>query len=156
MKSSSGLCFYDWETQEMIRRIDIQPKNVFWSENGEMCCITTDDSYFILKYIQENVAAALENKDEMVDEDGIEEAFDVLGEIEEIVKTGVWVGDCFIYTNSGKSPYHVQDIFENYHADSSFHCSICYLGVITCLLCFSYSEQAQLLRRWRNRYSFTS
>lgn len=102
VKSSSGLCFYDWESQELVRRIDIQPKNVFWSENGEMCCITTDESYFILKYVQENVAAALENKDEMVTEDGIEEAFDVLGEIEEIIKTGVWVGDCFIYTNSGE------------------------------------------------------
>ena len=102
VKSSSGLCFYDWESQELIRRIDIQPRNVFWSENGEMCCITTDESYFILKYVQENVVTALENKDEMVTEDGIEEAFDVLGEIEEIVKTGVWVGDCFIYTNSGK------------------------------------------------------
>ena len=67
-----------------------------------MCCITTDESYFILKYVQENVVTALENKDEMVTEDGIEEAFDVLGEIEEIVKTGVWVGDCFIYTNSGE------------------------------------------------------
>lgn len=87
----------------MIRRIDIQPKNVFWSENGEMCCITTDESYFVLRYVAENVAAALENKDEMITEDGIEDAFDVLGEIEEVVKTGVWVGDCFIYTNSGKN-----------------------------------------------------
>ncbi len=26
--------------------------------------------------------------------------FQVVGEIEEIVKTGCWVGDCFIYTNS--------------------------------------------------------
>lgn len=24
----------------------------------------------------------------------------VVGEIEEVVKTGVWVGDCFIYTNA--------------------------------------------------------
>ena len=55
VKSGSGLCFYDWETQELICRIDIQPKNVFWSENGEMCCITTDESYFVLKYSQENV-----------------------------------------------------------------------------------------------------
>ena len=33
-------------------------------------------------------------------EDGIEEAFEVLGEVSESVKTGLWVGDCFIYTNS--------------------------------------------------------
>jgi coatomer subunit beta' len=35
-----------------------------------------------------------------IEEDGIEAAFDVLGEINETVKTGLWVGDCFIYTNS--------------------------------------------------------
>lgn len=27
--------------------------------------------------------------------------FKVVGEIEDVVKTGLWVGDCFIYTNSG-------------------------------------------------------
>ena len=36
----------------------------------------------------------------MTSEDGIEDAFDVVAEIEETVKTGCWVGDCFIYTNS--------------------------------------------------------
>ena len=35
-----------------------------------------------------------------VDEDGIEDAFDVLGEVAEVMRTGVWVGDVFIYTNS--------------------------------------------------------
>ena len=39
-----GLAFYDWETQELIRRIEIQPKNVYWSsENGaELVCISTE------------------------------------------------------------------------------------------------------------------
>merc|ERR1712055_307308 len=44
-------------------------------------------------------AAAAENP-EKVSEDGIEDAFDVIGEVTESVKTGLWVGDCFIYTNS--------------------------------------------------------
>lgn len=73
---------------------------IVWSDSGELCCISTDDSFFILKYNAENVARALENREE-VTEDGIEDAFDVQGEIEEVVKTGIWVGDCFIYTNSG-------------------------------------------------------
>ena len=33
-------------------------------------------------------------------QDGYPDAFEVLGEIEETVKTGVWVGDCFIFTNA--------------------------------------------------------
>merc|ERR1711881_577047 len=39
-------------------------------------------------------------KGDEISEDGVEEAFDVLGEVQETVKTGLWVGDCFIYTNS--------------------------------------------------------
>ena len=99
VKSVSGLAFYDWETQELVRRIEIQPRVVYWSETGELCCIATEESYFILKYQADAVAAASENP-EKVTEDGIEDAFDVLGEVSETVKTGLWVGDCFIYTNS--------------------------------------------------------
>jgi len=99
VKSVSGLAFFDWETQELVRRIEIQPRNVYWSETGELCCIATEESYFVLKYDPEKVAAAADNPDK-VSEDGIEDAFDVIGEVTESVKTGLWVGDCFIYTNS--------------------------------------------------------
>merc|ERR1719340_184208 len=92
VKSVSGLAFFDWETQELVRRIEIQPKNVYWSENGELCCISTEESYFILKFSSEAVANAQETK-EGVSEDGIDDAFDVLGEVQESVKTGKWVGD---------------------------------------------------------------
>jgi len=35
-----------------------------------------------------------------VDEQGVEDAFELLHEMSERVRTGIWVGDCFIYTNS--------------------------------------------------------
>ena len=72
---------------------------VFWSESGELLCIATEESFFILKFKAEAVEAAKENRDAIGD-DGIEDAFDVVTEIEEVVKTGCWIGDCFIYTNS--------------------------------------------------------
>uniref|UniRef100_A0A8D0AGJ3 Beta'-coat protein n=1 Tax=Sander lucioperca TaxID=283035 RepID=A0A8D0AGJ3_SANLU len=99
VRSNSGLAFYDWESGELIRRIEIQPKHIFWSDSGELVCIGTDESFFVLRYLPEKVAAAQESKEEIT-EDGIEGAFEVLGEVPEIVKTGVWVGDCFIYTSS--------------------------------------------------------
>ena len=99
VKSVSGLSFFDWETQELVRRIEIQPRNVYWSETGELCCIATEESYFVLRYDADKVAAAADQPDK-VSEDGIEDAFDVIGEVQEVVKTGLWVGDCFIYTNS--------------------------------------------------------
>ncbi|XP_067102070.1 coatomer subunit beta'-like isoform X1 [Osmerus mordax] len=99
VRSTSGLGFYDWENAELVRRIEIQPKHIFWSDSGELVCIATEESFFVLRYLSEKVAVAQETK-EGVTEDGIEDAFEVLGEIQEVVKTGIWVGDCFIYTSS--------------------------------------------------------
>lgn len=39
-------------------------------------CIATDESFFVLRYLPEKVAAAQESK-ENVSEDGIEDAFEV-------------------------------------------------------------------------------
>ena len=62
-------------------------------------CVAAEDSFYILQYRAEAATEALASN-EGIDEDGIEAAFEVVGEIEETVKTGLWVGDCFIYTNS--------------------------------------------------------
>lgn len=35
-----------------------------------------------------------------VDEDGVEEAFELVTEVSERVRTAIWVGDCFVYNNS--------------------------------------------------------
>lgn len=103
----------------MIRRIEVQPRHIFWNESGSLVCMATDDSYFILSVNTEMIQAAIEAKQPLGD-DGLEEAFDVsdlqkvsytfsdlidfrfqvLGEVNEVVKTGLWVGDCFIYTNA--------------------------------------------------------
>lgn len=37
-----------------------------------------------------------------VGEDGVEEAFELLHELPDRVRTGQWVGDCFIYTNNAQ------------------------------------------------------
>jgi len=100
VRSINSLAFYDWDTLTLIRRIDIQPRGVFWSENGELVCISTEDSYFVLRYDAEAVAKSLETKEGLTEDAGIETAFEILNEVQESVKTGIWVGDCFIYTNS--------------------------------------------------------
>ena len=52
-----------------------------------MVCISTEESFFILKYNAEAVTKALQTKENLT-EDGVEDAFDVVAEIQEIVKTG--------------------------------------------------------------------
>lgn len=94
----SGLTFYDWETLTLIRRIDIQPRAVYWSDNGKLVCLATEDGFYILSYDSDEIVQAREQGN--VSEDGVESAFNVLGEVHESVRTGLWVGDCFIYTNA--------------------------------------------------------
>lgn len=76
VKSVSCLSFYDWETLDLVRRIEIQPRSIYWSESGHLVCLATDESYFILRLNADTVAKANETK-EGITEDGIEDAFDV-------------------------------------------------------------------------------
>nr|POF00934.1 coatomer subunit beta' [Quercus suber] len=98
VKGQGGVGFFDWETGKLVRRIEVEPKNVYWSESGELVCLACEDTYYVLRYSREQYLAALQSG--QVDEDGVEEAFEVVCDINESVRTGQWVGDCFVYTNS--------------------------------------------------------
>lgn len=60
--------------------------------------LACEDTCYILRFSRENYVNGL-NAGE-ADEDGVESAFEVVTDISETVRTGEWVGDCFIYTNS--------------------------------------------------------
>lgn len=49
---------------------------IFWSDSGELVCIAADESFFVLRYLPEKVAAAMESETEMT-QDGMEGAFEV-------------------------------------------------------------------------------
>lgn len=49
---------------------------IFWNDSGELLCIATEESFFILRYSAEVVERAKEKPD-AVTEDGIEDSFDV-------------------------------------------------------------------------------
>jgi coatomer subunit beta' len=61
--------------------------------------IASDSSFYVLKYNRDIVSSYLDSG-KPVDEQGVEDAFELLHEISERIRTGVWVGDCFIYNNS--------------------------------------------------------
>jgi coatomer subunit beta' len=61
--------------------------------------LACDDSFYVLKFSKDAYIVAVQ--EDRVDEDeGVEEAFEVVTDINETVRTGKWVGDCFIYTTS--------------------------------------------------------
>ena len=82
VRSNSFLCFYDWETSQLVRRIDVVPRDVFWSASGELVTIACESSFYVLKYSAENVAAALA-KNTPIPDDGLEAAFELVSEIQE-------------------------------------------------------------------------
>ncbi|KAI9755881.1 MAG: hypothetical protein M4579_004094 [Chaenotheca gracillima] len=98
VKGQGGIGFFDWESGGLVRRIEVDPKSVYWSESGELVALACEDTFYILRFSRESYVAAVQSG--QVEEDGVEAAFEVITDINESVRTGEWVGDCFIYTNS--------------------------------------------------------
>jgi len=106
VRGNGFVLFWDWESGEIVRRIDVEAKNVFWSGTGSLVAITAEDSFYILRFDRDAYNAKVEEGGEITDE-GVEEAFEVVTEVSEGVKTAKWVGDCFIYTTSNRLCYFV-------------------------------------------------
>ncbi|KAF4583151.1 coatomer beta' subunit [Ophiocordyceps camponoti-floridani] len=93
-----GVSFFDWATGGLVRRIEVEPKQVYWSDSSELVAIVCEDTFYVLRFSRENYVEAVQSG--QIEEDGVESAFEVVTDISESVRTGEWVGDCFIYTNS--------------------------------------------------------
>lgn len=107
VKGDEFVAFYDWDTGKLVRRVDVDADQVFWSESGELVAICTDDTFYVLKFDRDAFLNGVQNGDQN-DEDGVEEAFEVIYDISASIRTGKWVGDCFIYTTfSNKLHYLV-------------------------------------------------
>ncbi|PGG97145.1 hypothetical protein AJ79_09326 [Helicocarpus griseus UAMH5409] len=98
VKGQGGIGMFDWETGALVRRIEVDPIAVYWSESGELVTLACEDAFYVLRFSREDYVAGINNGE--ADEDGVESAFEVVTDISESVRTGEWVGDCFIYTNS--------------------------------------------------------
>ncbi|KNE54788.1 hypothetical protein AMAG_00742 [Allomyces macrogynus ATCC 38327] len=97
VRSSAGfLSFYDWESTKLVRRIEVNARQVYWNEAGTLVAIVCDDSFYILRF---DADAWAEHQAAATDE-GVEAAFVFQHEIAESVKTGTWVGDCFLYSSA--------------------------------------------------------
>ena len=104
--------FFDWNTRKLVRRIEVDPRNVFWSDSGELgriflyglklltaiVTLACEDTFYVLRFSREAYEAGVANGD--VDEDGVEAAFELLTDQAEKATSGCWVGDCFVYTTS--------------------------------------------------------
>ncbi|CAN6654675.1 coatomer subunit beta' [Trichomonascus vanleenenianus] len=97
VKGDGFVMFYDWETGYFVRRVDIEATQVVWADSGSLVAIATEESFFTLTFDAAEFARAVE-AGEWNEEDGVETAFEVDQDVADAVRTGRWVGDCFIYT----------------------------------------------------------
>ncbi|KAJ1938034.1 Coatomer subunit beta', partial [Linderina pennispora] len=119
--SGGTLTLYDWDTELIVRRIDVEPKNIFWSESGEFFAVATEDSYFVLRYNRDAFLESAQQNGNQTGEEGVEEAVEFITEIQETVRSGCWIGDCFIYTNSANRLNYLVggQVFTISHFDAS-------------------------------------
>ena len=99
VQAADFICFYDWDSATLVRRIDVEAKEIQWNAAGDSVTVVCDTSFYLLRFDAGAVEAALAGGAEIDPEDGLEEAFEVVHEVNEQVRTGLWVGACYIYTN---------------------------------------------------------
>lgn len=93
------VCFYDWTTGALVRRVNVEAREVIWSQTNELVAITTADSFYVLRFHRDEYDAYVASG-ALADDEGFEGAFELVAEVTETVRTGRWTGECFIYTNS--------------------------------------------------------
>jgi coatomer subunit beta' len=81
VKGQGGVSFFDWATGGLVRRIEVEPRQVIWSDSGELVTLACDDTFYVLRYSRENYIEAVQAG--QVDEDGVEAAFEVITDIAE-------------------------------------------------------------------------
>lgn len=99
VRTSEFIDFYDWAECRTVRRIEVCPRNVYWSDTGEVAVLACEGSFYVLRYNSEIVQKYFDQNIE-IDDDGIDKSFDLELEINESVVKGCFVGDCFIYTTT--------------------------------------------------------
>ncbi|ORX42014.1 Coatomer, beta' subunit [Hesseltinella vesiculosa] len=131
VRGSGFLNFYDWETGAVVRRIDVDAKNVFWSDAGDLVAIACEESFYILRYNAQAYINFVESGGDTGD--GVEDAFEFCGppllcrplifSFHGRIKTGSWAGDCFIYSNeANRLNYLVGDeVFTISHFDKPMY-----------------------------------
>lgn len=108
-RGSGFVMFWDWETGAIVRRIEVDATNVSWSASGDLVAITGEDSFYVLRFDRESYQSKVDSGMSIGDE-GVEDAFELVAEVSEAVRTCKWVGECFIYTNgSNRLSYLVGD-----------------------------------------------
>ncbi|EJU06310.1 coatomer beta' subunit [Dacryopinax primogenitus] len=126
-RGAGFVVFWDWDTSEIVRRIEVEAKGVYWSGTGSLVAITSDDGFYVLRFDRDAYLAKVQEAGTAdLGDEGVEDAFDLVTEVSENVKTGKWVGDCFIYTTAANRLNYL--VGEQAHTVNHFDTAMYLLG----------------------------
>jgi len=101
VKGPDCVVFFDWDEGQFIRKIDVVPIAIYWNESGDNLVIACMDTFYVLRYDRDIVAASLASG-QVNPEEGVNGSFELITTANERVFTGQWVGECFLYTNGNR------------------------------------------------------
>lgn len=79
--------------RQVVRSIDVTVRDVRWSDSGELVALIGEASFYVLRFSREAVDAWLAGGGEP-DDDGVQDAFELLNEVSERVRTGAPARRC--------------------------------------------------------------
>jgi coatomer subunit beta' len=113
VKTSDAVFIYDFETTMFIRKIDVSPHTLVWSENKKNLALICDDVTYILRAFPDRIEKFIEDNDTAdvdPDDGGCETAFEGFYEINERVMNGFFIDEVFIFVNNkNKINYALED-----------------------------------------------
>mmetsp|Transcript_6275 Transcript_6275/g.9120 ORF Transcript_6275/g.9120 Transcript_6275/m.9120 type:complete len:846 (-) Transcript_6275:27-2564(-) len=107
VKTAKDFILYDWESGNLVRSFEVTPNVVEWSEDGSQVVLADEDTFFLLNYDEDLVRQTFKNESAESYEDGIEDAVTLENQFTEKIKSGEWVGSCFIYLNNDSLNYYI-------------------------------------------------
>ncbi|SBS81826.1 coatomer subunit beta, putative [Plasmodium ovale] len=148
VKSNNFICFYDWNYYNLVRKIDINVKNVYWNESGTYVALSTEDTVYILSYmnnevntlkdiknadINQNVTSSVgirssvTNTGDGIHNDSIDEEnnFELESEINESIESAIWIYDSFLYVSTNLRLYIYTKKFIDIYAYIDKYLYIC-------------------------------
>ncbi|PRT54142.1 Coatomer subunit beta' [Wickerhamiella sorbophila] len=115
------VAFYDWESGRLVSQVDMDVQSVVWSDFGDLVTLTSEDEFYVLRFNRDLFAEALAVNENV--EEGVEGAFEVVNEFTERVRSGRWIGDCFVYTSAANRLNYVvgSEIYNLTHYDRDMY-----------------------------------
>ena len=102
-------CATQARAAQVVRSIDVSVRDVRWSDSGELVALIGEASFYVLRFSREAVDAWLAGGG-APDDDGVQDAFELLNEVSERVRTGAPAPAGRSACSSGKALELLQEV----------------------------------------------